>query len=131
MSRRSSLLSFLHPALTFRLLLIVGFLALITLSSLFGIYDGFSRSDSSEMLQSLLRAALYGLPAYGILRLKPWARIMELAVAVFCVILGFFLMFSVNLSLGVILVVIHGLIALYLLSAECRQAFGLLPVNKK
>ncbi|HWR40430.1 MAG TPA: hypothetical protein VN611_13100 [Patescibacteria group bacterium] len=131
MSRQTSWLSFLHPDLTFRLVLIAGFLSLITLSSLVGIYDGLARNDTAEALQSLFRALLYGIPAYGILKLKAWARIMELVIAIFCVVLGFILMFSVNMTFGVIMVVIHGLIAIYLLSEECRRAFGLTSPAKQ
>lgn len=126
---KPSLLSIFHPSLTFRLLLIIAFLALITLGSAFGVYDSMIHNNPEETFQSFIRMLLYGIPAYGLLKLKRWARLLEMAIAAICVILGFILMIAANMVVGIILIVLHGLILLYLSSKECRQVFGLTSKN--
>ncbi|MGL5514177.1 MAG: hypothetical protein ACRDBM_13200, partial [Sporomusa sp.] len=69
---------------------------------------------------------LYAVPAIGLLKLKRWARLLELVISIIFVIIGFIVMFGHNMTMGVITLVPHGLIAIYLLSDDCRRAFGLI-----
>lgn len=120
--------SFLHPDLTLRLLIIIGFLLLVAIGYAFGIYDGFIHNDTTATFNSLAALLLYAIPAWGLLKLKRWARLFELVLSIIFVVIGFIVMFGYNMTMGVITVVPHGLIAIYLLSDDCRRAFGL--INK-
>jgi len=132
-SYRPSWLAFFHPNLTLGLIIIGLFLSFIAVLSLFGIYDAATKGNSVEMMQSGFRMLLYAVPAYGIFRLKKWARKLELFLSVFLVILAAFLVViylmdnseSALLVMGIVIMIIHGSIAKYLLSSRCRQVFGL------
>jgi hypothetical protein len=135
---KPSWLAIFHPNLTIGLLLIVIFLAFISILSAFGVYDSLINQNQSEAMQSGFRMLLYAIPTYGIMRMKRWARVFELMLSVFLVVLGgfiiavYFLGTNENalLVMGVMIVLIHGTIAKYLFSDNCRQAFGL-PLKKK
>ena len=132
---RPSWWGWFHPSLTWQLIVIVLFLTLVTLSSIAGIIGGMQGGDTVEAASSAVRAMIFGLPAYGLFRMRRWARKMELMLAIFAVALGLILIFiGVSqpqnreiIPVGAFIVAIHGLIAIYLLSAGCRRAFGLLP----
>ncbi|WP_425060928.1 hypothetical protein SCACP_16890 [Sporomusa carbonis] len=126
MTDRPSWWSFLHPDLTLRLLLIIGFLLLIAIGYGFGIYDGLLRNNFPEALSSLAASLLYAIPAFGLLKLKRWARLFELVLSSIFVIIGLIVMLGYNITMGVLTIVPHGLIAVYLLSDECRRAFRLI-----
>lgn len=121
--------SFIHPDLTLRLLIVVMFLLLIAIGYAFGIYDGLSKNDTTAALNSFAALLLYAIPAFGLLKLKRWARLFELILSIIFVVIGFIVMFGYNMTMGVITVVPHGLIAIYLLSNDCRRAFGF--ISKK
>ena len=130
---RPSWLAIFHPKLTLGLIFIVAFLAFIAVTSAFGVYDSIVNQDQGEAMQSLFRTLLYGIPAYGIMRMKKWARLVELILSIFLVVLGGFIIVAyflgtnenVLLIMGALILIIHGSIAKYLLSAKCRQAFGI------
>lgn len=115
-----------HPDLTLRLIIIIVFLLLIALGNAFGIYDGLVNNDTTAALNSFAALLLYAVPALGLLKLKRWARLLEIAISVLFVVIGFVVMFGYNMTMGIITIVPHGLIAMYLLSDDCRRAFGLL-----
>lgn len=122
---KPSLWSFLHPDLTLRLLIVVAFLLLIAIGYSFGIYDGLLHDDFTAAFNSFLAFLLYAIPAFGLLRLKRWARLFELLLSIIFVVIGFVIMFGYNMTMGIMTLVPHGLIAIYLLSNDCRGAFGL------
>lgn len=126
MTSKPLLRSLVHPALTLGLIIIIIFLFIIALGYAFGIYDGLVHNNLSGALNSFIAVLLYAIPAFGLLRLKRWARLFELVLSILFVIIGLVVMFSYNMTMGIITLVPHGLIAIYLLSKNCRQAFGLI-----
>lgn len=130
---RPSWLAFFHPNLTLGLLVIGLFLSFVAIVSAFGIYDSIVHGSQAETLQSGFRMLLYAIPAYGIFKMKKWARKFELILSFFLIVLAaFFIVIyltdsseSILLSMGIIILVIHGSIAKYLLSGKCREAFDL------
>jgi hypothetical protein len=116
--------SFFPPALTLRLMLVAFFLLLIACGYAFGIYDGLIHNNLNAAFNSLIAVLLYAVPALGLLKLKRWARLFELGLSIVFVIIGFVVMFGYNMTMGVVTIVPHGLIAIYLLSKDCRKAYG-------
>lgn len=123
MLKLPSWLSFLHPNLTPRLVIIALFLSLITVGNIFGMYDGFTTQDNNTVMTSLLAALLYGIPAYGLLRLKPWARLTELIVSILVALLGIVMALFDNIGIGIFVMITHGWIAWYLQTNECKKIF--------
>jgi hypothetical protein len=121
-----SLWSLLHPNLTVRLLIIIIFLSLVALGNVFGIYDSIINQDTTALLYACVSTFLYAIPAYGLFKLKPWARLMELTVSVIMVALGMVMILFDSLMSGIFIVVSHGLIAAYLVSNECKRALHLI-----
>lgn len=68
-------------------------------------------------------AVLYGLAAFGLLRINRQARFLAIAIAFFSVLQGGILLLYVDLLQGMLTVVIYGLGGVYLLSAKCRAVF--------
>ena len=126
MTNKPSLLSFLHPNLTLRLIIVIIFLLLIAIGYAFGIYDGLVHNNPTATFNSFIAVLLYAIPAFGLLRLKRWARLFELGLSILFVIIGLVIMFGYSLMMGIITLVPHGLIAIYLLSNDCRRAFGMI-----
>lgn len=126
MTQRPSWWSFIHPDLTFRLLLTAGFLLLIAIGNIFGIHQGLINNDPIAAANAFIATTIYAVPAAGLLKLKRWARIIEIFLSIVFVIIGFIVMFGYNMTMGIATIVPHGLIAIYLLSDECRRAFGLI-----
>ncbi|QDR80579.1 hypothetical protein [Sporomusa termitida] len=118
--------SFLHPDLTARLLLVIGFLLVVAIGYAFGVYDGAAQGNLPAAFNASVALLLYAVPAIGLLKLKRWARIVELILSFIFVIIGFIVMFGYNMTMGVMIIVPHGLIGMYLLSDDCRRAFGLI-----
>ncbi len=118
--------SFFHPDLTLRLLLVSCFLLLIAIGNAFGIYDGLMHNNPAAAFYSFAACLLYAIPAIGLLKLKRWARLVELGLSILFVILGFIVMFGYNMTMGLMTIVPHGLVAIYLLTDDCRRAFGLI-----
>lgn len=128
-----------NPSLTLPLLIIILFLALIGIGNLFGVYQFLTEGNISGAMLAVFSTLLYFIPAYGLFKLKRWARFIELFLSLLLVGLGMVLIFTgisnrelFNLATqGVIITVIHGVIAAYLLTDRCRKAFGYLPAIKQ
>lgn len=118
--------SFFHPDLTLRLIVIIAFLFILAIGNVFGIYDGLVHNNPTATFNSFVAFLLYVIPAIGLLQLKRWARLFELVLSIIFVIIGFIVMFGYNMTMGIITLVPHGLIAIYLLTDDCRRAFGLI-----
>jgi FtsH-binding integral membrane protein len=71
----------------------------------------------------LVIAVVYAVPAYGLLELRRWAQRCQLILSIFMVISGVISMFSANRAIGASAVLLHGLIAIYLLSDSCQKLF--------
>jgi hypothetical protein len=126
MLRHSSWWSVLqpNPKLTIRLFIIITFLSLIAIGNIFGIYDGLVQNNNMAIFQSLTAMLLYAVPAYGLFALKPWARLLELLKSILLVILGCLMVLFDNLGTGLLVMIIHGMIAAYLVTTECKHAFA-------
>lgn len=127
------------PNLTLPLLGIILFLALIGIGNLFGLYQFLTEGNIGGAMLALFSSLLYFVPAYGLLKLKRWARFIEMFLSLLLVGLGMILIFTgisnremFNLATqGVIITVIHGSIAAYLLTERCRRAFGYTQLPKE
>lgn len=116
-----------HPNVTLPLIVIIAYLFFIAAANLIAIYHNlFVEPDLNASIISMLAVIRHAIPAYGLTKLKRWARWTELALSVLSVILGILLMLAGQLGLGVLIIVPSGLIAIYLLSNGCRRAFGLI-----
>ena len=123
---------FFDPKLTLPLLIMVFFLSLIGIGNLFGVYQFAATGNPVGALLALCSALLYLVPAYGLFKLKRWARFIEIVFSLLLVGLGMILIFTgisnrelFNLATqGVFITVIHGSVAAYLLTDRCRSAFG-------
>ena len=113
----------LNPNLTFKLIIIIIFLSLIAIGNGFGVYENIVEQNITEAVNSLVSVLIYAIPAYGLLKLRPWARIAELALSILLVMLGTVLMLFYSVAIGAFIVITHGLIAAYLLTNECKQIF--------
>lgn len=111
------------PKLTGALIGVIIFLFLTALLHVFGLIDAVGRQNMSEAGQRALSIVLYGLPAFGLAKLNRWARLFEIGYSMLMVALGFFIMAAANMFMGTFIVVTHGLVGIYLLSAKCRQLF--------
>lgn len=128
MNKKSFWQNIFHPDVTLPLIVIIVYLSLIAVANLIAAY--FSLLNEQNIIAAggnLLSVLLYAIPAYGLSKLKRWARITELVLSFLSVGLGMFLMFAGVLGMGVLIIVPHGLIAIYLLSEQCRRSFGLIP----
>ena len=92
----------------------------------FGVYTGVTQGNLPAALNAFVALLLYAVPAVGLLKLKRWARMFELILSFLFVIIGFLIMFGYNMTMGVMTIVPHGLIGMYLLSEDCRRTFGLM-----
>lgn len=113
------------PNLTWRLLVIIVFLGLIALGNIFSAYDRIINNDMMTALYASISVLFYVIPAYGLFKLKTWARTFELIFSFILVALGFIMLIFDSLISGLFIITTHGLVALYLLSNECKQALGL------
>lgn len=128
-----------NPNLTLSLLIIILFLVIIGIGNLFGVYQFLTEGNISGAMLAVFSTLLYFIPAYGLFKLKRWARFIELFLSLLLVGLGMILIFTgisnrelFNLATqGVIITVIHGAIAAYLLTDRCRKAFGYQPSIKQ
>lgn len=126
MSERPQWWSYFHPNLTLPLLAIIVYLFLIAAGNLLATYNSaVVEKNIAAAAGNIFSASLFGVPAYGLLKLQRWARLFELVLSIVSVVIGIILMVSGNLGMGVLTIVPHGLIAIYLLSNNCRRAFGL------
>jgi len=115
--------NFINPNMKLRLLLIIIFLVLITIGNALGIYEGIIIQDKTKIINSFAAMLVYAIPAYGLFKLKSWARLLEICLSVLLVLLGCIVSFIENIILGIMIIIPHGLIALYLISNECKELF--------
>ena len=116
----------INPKLTLRLLIIIVFLALTAIGNAFGMYESITKQNFPEALNSACSVLIYAIPVYGLVKLKRWARMLELILSALLVILGLILLSSYSIVIGSFITITHGLIAGYLLTSECKRAFGLI-----
>ena len=127
MNENSRWRSVFHHNVTLPLIAIIAYLFLIAIANLIATYHSIStEQDLITAGGSIISVVLYALPAYGLMKLKRWARLMELSISLLSVGLGIVLMLAGMLGSGVLIIIPHGLIAIYLLSDKCRRAFGLI-----
>lgn len=119
-----SVWSWIKPNMTFRLLLITFFLAMIALGNLIAVYENFNQNNSKDAVLYLVAALTYAIPAYGIFNLKRWARMAEIIFSSIMLVLGI-IMLLFSFGTGILAITLHGLIVACLLSTESRKAFGL------
>lgn len=118
-----SWLKIFDPKLTFSLIIIIIYLFLVALGNMLSVYNTIVSQDYSNLLNQILSVVLYLVPAYGLLKLKNWARLAEIAISGFAVILGFLLMLIESLGAGAFIIVTHCLIAIYLLKTESKNIY--------
>jgi len=127
MSGRPQWLALFHPDLTWPLIVIIGYLLLVAIGNLLAAYNNLvTQANVMVAAVNLISMLLYVLPAYGLAKLKRWARFAELTLSIMSVLLGIVLMIQGILGMGVLVIVPHGLIAIYLLSDNCRRIFGII-----
>lgn len=114
-----------HYNLTSRLLLIIIFLTLTTIGNILGIYEAIASHDERALATSFLSLLLYAIPTLGLIKLKPWGRLLELIISILVTILfgPILIFFNGDLISGIAIIFIHGYITKYLLSAECKKLF--------
>lgn len=128
--KKSAWWSVIPHNLSLPLILIIGYLFLVAIGNLLALYQHVVvQPNLINAFGYFFSMLLYAIPGYGLLKLKRWARLMELFLSSLSVILGFILMFSGAMGMGVLVIVPHGLIAIYLLTDKCRELFGF--VEKK
>lgn len=116
---------FAAPKITNVLIAIILVLLLHAVVNLFSSVFSLFSQNLQGFLVYLVIAVIYAVPAYGLLNLNRWARLFQMAASLFLVITGLFSIFGGNRVVGAIAVVVHGLIAMYLLSDNCQQLFKL------
>lgn len=121
----SSFWSKLNPNMTFRLLLIIIFLVLIAIGNAFSTYDSITNQDTTTASYSFISILLYAIPAYGLFKLKTWARTFELAFSFLLLVLGIIMLLFDSIISGIFIIATHGLIAMYLVTNECKNALGI------
>ena len=116
-------LTWLSPSVTIKLLLIIAFLGLNAIGNLISAFSQFGTHNMYQVSIYLLTFILYLVPAYGLYRLKKWARLLQLTFSIMFVIQGMLVMLSGQMFIGMVNIVLYGLTAIYLLSEECRKLF--------
>lgn len=115
--------SLFHPRLTGGIIAVAVFLALQMVANLFGLVATFGQQNFSGAALHLVAAALFGLPAYGLLKLNRRARLIAIVVCLLMMVQGGIAMLFISLFEGMLTVVLYGLAAIYLLSEKCRKVF--------
>jgi NADH:ubiquinone oxidoreductase subunit 2 (subunit N) len=114
---------FFHHDLTAGLIIIIVFLVLIAIGNIFKMFDTLSGGNMNEASQATLAAIIYAVPALGLMRMKRWARSLEIFLSILFTFLGLFLIVAGGVLEGIFIVLTHGAVAWYLLSANCRRIF--------
>lgn len=115
--------SWRKPHLTWKLLLILAFLGINAISNVLTAFIQLQTGNLNNAIIFTVTAALYMLPAYGLYKLKKWARLMQMILSLIFLIQGIIMMVQGLLFMGMINVVLYGLTAIYLLGDECRNHF--------
>ncbi|MDT8901367.1 hypothetical protein [Anaeroselena agilis] len=111
------------PRLPGALIAVIVLLFLTAVLHLFGLIDAIGRQNWPAAGIRVLSFLLYALPAYGLLKLNRWARLFEIGYSMLMVALGFIIMVAANLFTGVFIIITHGIVGIYLLSAKSRALF--------
>ncbi|MDR3592238.1 MAG: hypothetical protein P4N41_21475 [Negativicutes bacterium] len=122
MEKRPSWWGVLHPDLTGGLIAIIVFLLLSAIGNCFKLYSAIIDQDLYNASLTGLSAFLYVAPAFGLLRLKRWARFFEIGFSLLMIMLGIIVAFFLPVAGGFIIIT-HGLVAYYLWSKKCRRIF--------
>jgi hypothetical protein len=112
-----------HPDLPGGLIAIIIFLMFIAISNVFAVYSAVASNNLQEALGSALSILIYTAPAYGLLKMKRWARLFEIIFSMLLVGLGLVIMFTFNMGMGFLIIITHGPVAVYLLTERCRRVF--------
>lgn len=110
-------------ALTFKLRLVLAVLIINAMTNFYSMLIYLGGQNFHSVLVHLLTAALYLGPAYGLYQQRNWARLLQITFSLIFVAHGMILMIGTNMLAGMLNIVTYGLIALYLLSDECRNQF--------
>lgn len=103
--------------------MIAGFLLLNAIGRIFALYEAFGSNSLPEIGGLIAAIALYIAPAYGIIKLKKWARIFEIGFSIVMVVAGIITAVAANILQGAIIIITHGLVAKYLMSAKIKSLF--------
>lgn len=111
------------PRLTGGIIAIAFILALLSFSNIFALGSLIGQQNTNLLFYHVIAAVVYGLAAFGLLRVNRKARLLAIAITVISVLQGGITMLYINLLDGMVTVVIFGLFGIYLLSAKCRAVF--------
>ena len=96
------------------LLILIGYLLLVTIGNLFGLIHGIYSDSSQEIVTALPGFILYLLPAYGLYKQKKWAWFTEIVISSIAILLGSLVFLVESPLLGGMAVIIHSAIIAYL-----------------
>ncbi|MDU2065864.1 MAG: hypothetical protein E6713_13650 [Sporomusaceae bacterium] len=105
------------------LLLLVGYLGLIALGNIIGLFHSLFLGDVAGIYTSLPGIFLYAFPAYGLFKTKRWAWFAEIAISTLAVLLGLLVFLLFNPLMGIIACLIHGLILYYLFRKSIKTLY--------
>lgn len=122
MSKKSFWQKVFHPEATLPIIAIIIYLTLMTIANLLGFYGTMIENPNATLAgMSFVAVLRFAIPAYGIAKLKKWARLTELVLSVLSVLAGLGAIFSGLLLLGILNIAFHGFIIYYLSSPEGRR----------
>lgn len=130
MQNRPSLLSVFDPRLNFPMMAIIVFLLFMAARGVIDAVVCLTAGQPLLAVHNLLSAFLYAVPAWGLMKVKRWARLFEIIWSVLMVLLGIFIMLQASLLAGIFIIVTHGIIGVYLLSDRCRRIFETGPADE-
>lgn len=103
--------------------LIVGYLGLVSVAVAVGAIFLLINGSAQMAGVAIFTALCYAVPAHGLYRRRKWARYLQVFVSLAFFGVGMIQAISINISVGALDIVTHGLIAAYLLSDHCRNQF--------
>ena len=106
---------------SWKMLLVIAFLGITAVIQLVNAILQFSQQNIMSAAPFFGSFLLAVAPTVGLYRRKTWARLLQLALSLLLVIMGLLEMFAGGLFAGMIKIVPNGLVAIYLLSDECRD----------
>lgn len=92
------------------LLILIGYLLLVTIGNLFGLIHGIYSDSSQEIITALPGIILYLLPAYGLYKQKKWAWFTEITISAIVILLGALVCLVESPILGGMAIIIHSAI---------------------
>ena len=122
MKKKSFWQKVFHPDATLPLIAIIIYLALMTVANLLGFYGTMIETPNPTLASMSLIAVLrFAVPAYGLAKLKKWARFTELGLSVLSVLVGIGAIGGGMILLGILNIAFHGFIIHYLTSQDGRR----------